>query len=177
MDPWQIVGFLVVGIIQLLGFAAVFFITRQGRSERDQGSQRETVASLSEKIRSLRTDVDALRDEHDESHTSLTGENSKVKDQLAQLAGQFAAFVAESRGQWTSIADKLALRDDRIAAMENQLIGYGQTMKEMSISLATMAERWNNLGPPSGQSESRAHLTEADRRVISLLRQMVRDEA
>lgn len=176
MDPWQIVGYLVLGIIQLIGMACVFFITRQGEGEKHQGDARETIASLSEKYRGLRHDVNTLSEQHDSNHTSLADENSKIKDQVSQLDGRFAAFVAECRGQLTAINDKLALRDDRFVGMEAKLESFGSALKDMSISMATLAERMKSYSNPNGANENRP-LTDAERRVISLLRQVVRDEA
>lgn len=174
MDPWQIVGYLFLGIIQLIAMACVYFISRQGKGEQVQGSQRETIATLSEKYSAVRRDVDTLTREHDSSRTTLSDENSRVKDQLAGLSGQFTAFVAESRGQLSAINDKLALRDDRLAAIDDTLRQMGTAMKDMSVQIATLYERSKNTGgPANGDNRS---LTEAERRVVALLRQVVRDE-
>ena len=178
MDPWQIAGFLFLGLLQVIAGIVVYFISRQNQGERAQGYQRETIASLTEKHNSLRMEFDQQVRGADNTAQTLHNEQSKIKDQLSGLAGQFAAFSAENRGQLSAINDRLAHRDDRLASSEAVLAQLANGMKDMGIQIATLYERSKTWGSGSSQENNGSNrvLTDAERRVVNLLRQVVRDE-
>lgn len=109
MDP---IYFLASTLLNVLGFGAVLFISRQGKGGDRQQMQGETLASLSTKITGLETarttDIAALRREVGEDNTAAERRFSEMEGRLERHLTQVDTRLDSKRKEIDDLRNGLS---------------------------------------------------------------------